>query len=150
MQNTVSTVSTFLWFESNAHEAARFYCETFPSSKITATSPMTASFEIDGQRYIAFNGGPHYKLTAAVSLSVPCSTQEEIDTLWDRFISSGGKETQCGWLEDKFGLSWQILPKQLPAMLEDPDRVKADRVMQVMMPMKKLDLAALQRAYAGD
>jgi len=146
MQNKIST---FLWFDSNADQAARLYCDIFPISRITASSKMSTSFEIEGQRFIAFNGGPHYKLTAAVSLFVSCSTQPEIDALWERFLAAGGKETRCGWLEDKFGLSWQIIPIQLLELMNDPDPVKANRVVQAMLGMQKIDIAELQRAYAG-
>jgi predicted 3-demethylubiquinone-9 3-methyltransferase (glyoxalase superfamily) len=147
--NVPSHVSTFLWFEANAEEAAELYCSIFPRSKITESSAQSTSFEIDGQRYMAFNGGPHFKLSAAVSIFVPCTTQEEVDTLWTRFLDSGGTETQCGWLVDKYGLSWQIIPRQLLELMSDPDREKAGRVVQAMMAMKKLDIAALERAYAG-
>ncbi|MGN6105566.1 MAG: VOC family protein [Kofleriaceae bacterium] len=146
MQNHVST---FLWFESGAEQAAQLYCSIFPSSKITATSPMSTSFEIDGQRFIALNGGPHYKLTPAVSLFVSCNTQAEVDALWDRFLAEGGTESKCGWLVDKFGLSWQIIPKQLLELMNDPDPEKANRVVQCMLGMQKIDIAALQRAHAG-
>jgi len=144
-----NTVSTFLWFDSQAEEAAKLYCSIFASSKITGTVGTGVSFELDGQRFIAFNGGPHFKLTAAVSLYVSCNTQSEVDSLWERFLSTGGKETQCGWLTDKFGLSWQIIPRQLIELMSDPDRVKADRVVQAMLKMQKIDIAALQAAYAA-
>jgi predicted 3-demethylubiquinone-9 3-methyltransferase (glyoxalase superfamily) len=145
-----NNVSTFLWFESKAEEAARFYCSIFANSKITGSVGNNGvSFELGGQRFIAFNGGPHYKLTAAVSVYVPCETQAEVDALWDRFMSAGGKETQCGWLVDKYGLSWQIIPNQLIELMSDPDPAKAGRVVQAMLKMQKLDIAELQRAYAG-
>jgi predicted 3-demethylubiquinone-9 3-methyltransferase (glyoxalase superfamily) len=146
MQNKIST---FLWFESNADEAARLYCSIFPISKITSVSQTSTSFEIEGQRFIAFNGGPHYKLNPAISLFVSCNTQAEVDALWDRFLSEGGKETKCGWLVDKFGLSWQIIPTQLLELMSDPDPVKANRVVQCMLAMEKIDIAALQRAHRG-
>lgn len=146
MQNKIST---FLWFPSRADEAAQFYCSVFPISKITSSSPMSTSFEIEGQRFIAFNGGPHYKLNPAISLFVSCHTQAEVDALWKRFIDDGGKESKCGWLVDKFGLSWQIIPKQLLELMSDPDPVKANRVVQCMLGMQKIDIAALQRAHAG-
>jgi predicted 3-demethylubiquinone-9 3-methyltransferase (glyoxalase superfamily) len=147
MQNPIST---FLWFESAADEAARLYCSIFPSSKITASTPQSTSFELGGQRFIAFNGGPHYKLTPAISLFVSCTTQTEVDALWTRFLAAGGTETRCGWLVDRFGLSWQIIPKQLLELMSDPDPVKADRVVQAMLAMQKIDIAALQRAHAGE
>jgi predicted 3-demethylubiquinone-9 3-methyltransferase (glyoxalase superfamily) len=143
-------LSTFLWFEANADAAAQLYCSIFPNAKITDSSKQSTSFEIDGQRFVAFNGGPHYKLTAAVSIFVPCTTQAEIDALWNRFLAEGGRESRCGWLVDKFGLSWQIIPTQLLTMMNDPDPVKADRVVQCMLGMQKLDIAALQRAHRGE
>ena len=147
MQNKVST---FLWFDANADEAAKLYCSIFPISKITGSTKMSTSFEIEGQRFVAFNGGPHYKLTAAISLYVSCNTQAEVDALWNRFLAEGGTETKCGWLVDRFGLSWQIIPNQLIELMSDPDPVKANRVVQAMLAMQKIDIAALQRAYAGE
>ncbi|HWB77311.1 MAG TPA: VOC family protein [Nannocystaceae bacterium] len=146
MQNKIST---FLWFEKQADEAARLYCEIFPISKITHSTPQSTSFEIEGQRFIAFNGGPHYQLSPAISLFVSCNTQDEVDALWDRFIGAGGKESKCGWLVDRFGLSWQIIPRQLLELMSDPDPAKAQRVVQAMLGMQKIDIAALQRAHAG-
>jgi predicted 3-demethylubiquinone-9 3-methyltransferase (glyoxalase superfamily) len=146
MQNKVST---FLWFESQAEEAARLYCEIFPISKITQTSAQATSFTIEDQRFVAFNGGPHYRLSPAVSLFVSCNTQDEVDALWNRFLAAGGKESKCGWLVDRFGLSWQIIPRQLLELMSDPDPAKAQRVVQAMLGMQKIDIAALQRAHAG-
>lgn len=146
MQNNIST---FLWFESNAAEAAKLYCSIFPVAKITSSSPMSTSFEIDGQRFTAFNGGPHYKLTPAVSVFVSCNNQEEVDALWTRFLEAGGTESKCGWLVDRFGLSWQIIPRQLLELMSDPDQAKAQRVVQAMLGMQKIDIAALERAYRG-
>jgi predicted 3-demethylubiquinone-9 3-methyltransferase (glyoxalase superfamily) len=147
MQNKIST---FLWFESNADEAAKLYCAIFPISKITSATPMSTSFEIDGQRFVAFSGGPHFKLNPSISLFVSCNTQEEVDALWNRFLAAGGTESKCGWLVDKFGLSWQIIPKQLLELMSDPDSVKANRVVQCMLGMQKIDIAALQRAHRGE
>jgi predicted 3-demethylubiquinone-9 3-methyltransferase (glyoxalase superfamily) len=146
MQNKIST---FLWFESGADEAAKLYCSIFPISKITKSTPMSTEFEIEGQRFVAFNGGPHYKLTPAISLFVSCNTQAEVDALWQRFLDAGGTESRCGWLVDKFGLSWQIIPTRLLELMSDPDRVKADRAVQAMMTMQKIDIAALEQAYRG-
>ncbi|MDQ3368817.1 MAG: VOC family protein [Myxococcota bacterium] len=146
MQNKVST---FLWFESSAAEAAELYCSIFPVSKITSSSPMSTTFEIEGQRFIAFNGGSHYKLDPSISLFVSCNSQEEVDALWNRFLADGGKESKCGWLTDKFGLSWQIIPTQLMELMSDPDPVVANRVMQAMLAMQKIDIAALQAAHRG-
>ena len=149
-----------LWFDGNAEEAANFYVSVFPNSRVTnvvrhteagpgrAGSVLTVSFEINGQDFVGINGGPHYKFTPAVSFSVLCETQSEIDDLWDRLLASGAP-SQCGWLTDKFGLSWQIVPKILPEYLQDKDRAKASRVVQAMLKMVKLDIAALRRAYEG-
>jgi len=154
-------ITTFLWFDSNAEEAATFYTSIFPDSRVTKVarwgkggpapegSVMTVSFELAGQAYIAMNGGPHYKLTPAISLFVSCQSQEEVDTLWDKLLAGGGKPTACGWLEDKFGLSWQVIPDALMERMSDPDPVKAGRVAQAMMTMQKIDVAAIERAYAG-
>ncbi len=146
MQNKIST---FLWFDAHADEAAKLYCSIFPISSITSTSPMSTSFEIEGQRFVAFNGGPHYQLNPAISLFVSCSSQDEVDALWNRFLAAGGTESRCGWLTDRFGLSWQIIPTQLLELMSDPDPVKANRVVQSMLGMQKIDIAELQRAHRG-
>ncbi|MEO8551178.1 MAG: VOC family protein [Kofleriaceae bacterium] len=142
-------ISTFLWFDTNAADAARMYCEIFPGAKITSESPMSASFEIGAQKFIAFNGGPHYKLTPAVSVFVSCKNQEEVDTVWNRFLAAGSSEHKCGWLVDKYGLSWQIIPTQLMELMSDPDPEKANRVVQAMLKMQKIEVAELQRAHRG-
>ncbi|TAJ04843.1 MAG: VOC family protein [Planctomycetota bacterium] len=142
-------ISTFLWFESKADEAAKLYCSIFPNSRITQTSPMSTSFELDGQRFTAFNGGPHYKLTPAVSVFIPCDSQAEVDALWNRFLAEGGTESKCGWLVDRFGLSWQIIPKRLLELMGDRDPARAQRVVQAMLAMQKIDVAALERAHRG-
>jgi predicted 3-demethylubiquinone-9 3-methyltransferase (glyoxalase superfamily) len=144
-----TNISTFLWFDNKAIEAAKLYCEIVPGAKLTSSSPMSASFEIGDQRYIAFNGGSHYKLTPAVSLMIQVDTQADIDALWSSFIKSGGTESQCGWLVDKFGLSWQIIPKQLLSLISDKDPAKAKRATDAMLQMGKIDLAAIQRAHQG-
>jgi predicted 3-demethylubiquinone-9 3-methyltransferase (glyoxalase superfamily) len=150
-------IVTFLWFDDQAEEAAQFYTSLFPNSKITDIqrygdagpgpkgSVMIVNFELDGQAFTALNGGPHFKFTEAISLYVNCESQEEVDELWAK-LSTGGEESQCGWLKDKYGLSWQIVPTVLPQLLGDPDPVKAQSVMQAMLQMKKLDVAALRRA----
>jgi predicted 3-demethylubiquinone-9 3-methyltransferase (glyoxalase superfamily) len=142
-------VATFLWFQSNAQEAAELYCSIFPDARITSTNKMTASFEIGNQRFVAFNGGAHYKLTAAVSVFVSCRDQAEVDALWERFMASGGTESRCGWLVDRYGLSWQIIPTRLLECISDPDPAKAQRATQAMLTMQKIDVAAIERAYAG-
>ena len=148
-------MTPFLWYDGNVAEAMELYRAVFPGSKVLNTMPgpngslMSATFELDGQRFIAFNGGPHLKLTAAVSMLVNCETQAEVDELWAK-LTEGGAESQCGWLVDRFGLSWQIIPSILPRLLGDPDREKAGRAMNAMLAMKKIDIAALERAAAGD
>jgi predicted 3-demethylubiquinone-9 3-methyltransferase (glyoxalase superfamily) len=152
-------ITTFLWFNDNAEVAVNFYLSIFKSGKILQTvrygksgpgpagSVMIISFELEGQRFTALNGGPHFTFTPAISLSVECKDQAEIDRLWDALAADGGEQGQCGWLTDKFGLSWQIVPRILPELMNEP--AKAERVMQAVMPMKKLDLAALEKAAAG-
>jgi predicted 3-demethylubiquinone-9 3-methyltransferase (glyoxalase superfamily) len=140
-------ITPFLWFDGNAEEAMRFYVSVFPDSKVLSASPMMVSFELEGQRFYGLNGGPQYKFTEAVSFLVDCETQEEVDGYWSKLTAGGGQPGQCGWLKDRFGLSWQIIPKALGRLLGDPDRGKAGRVMQAMLTMGKIDLAALQRAY---
>ena len=154
-------ISPFLWFDTQAEEAANLYTSIFPNSKILAMarygdsgpgpkgSVMTVQFQLDGQEIIALNGGPMYKFTEAFSLSVDCKTQEEVDRYWTKLTADGGQEGPCGWCKDKFGLSWQITPSLLGQMLSDTDRKKSARVMEAMMKMKKLDIAALKRAYEG-
>ena len=152
-------ISPFLWFDTQAEEAANLYTSIFPNSKILAVarygdagpgpkgSVMTVQFQLDGQEIIALNGGPIYKFTEAISLSVDCKTQEEVDRYWTKLTADGGQEGPCGWLKDKFGLSWQVTPSILGQMLSDTDRKKSTRVMEAMMKMKKIDIAALKRAY---
>ena len=147
-----------LWFDGNAEEAMNFYLSIFKNSKVNgitrygeagpgaAGSVLTVSFEINGQNFVGINGGPHYKFTPAVSFSVLCDSQEEVDHLWDNLLA-GGKPMQCGWLSDKFGLSWQIVPKILMEYMQDKDRKKANRVMEAMLKMVKLDTATLKKAY---
>ena len=154
-------ISPFLWFDTQAEEAANLYVSIFPNSKILASarygdagpgpkgSVMTVQFQLDGQEIIALNGRPIYKFTEAFSLSVDCKNQEEVDRYWTMLTANGGQEGPCGWLKDKFGLSWQVTPAILPQMLTDTDRKKATRVMEAMMKMKKIDTAALKRAYEG-
>ncbi len=153
-------ITPCLWFDGNAEEAANFYASVFKNAKIKKTlrcgdsgpgpkgSVLTVSFELEGLEFTALNGGPKYKFTEAISLHVDCKSQEEVDYYWDK-LSEGGEIIQCGWLKDKFGLSWQIVPTALIEMLNDSDPAKASRVMQAMMQMKKLDIAELQKAYAG-
>lgn len=153
-------ISPFLWFDTEAEEAANFYVRVFPNSRIKAISRygeagpgpkgsvMTVSFELDGQEVIALNGGPQFTFNEAVSLSVDCKTQSEVDRYWT-LLSEGGEEGPCGWLKDRYGLSWQINPTVLGEMLSDPDPVKSRRAMEAMLTMKKFDIAALTKAFEG-
>jgi len=148
-------ITPFLWFNDNAEEAINFYVSIFKNSKVGTMTPgadgkvMSASFQLEGQEFMALNGGPHFKFTEAISLFVNCETQEEVDGLWDRLTADGGSPSQCGWLKDKFGLSWQIIPSSLGRMLHDEDRARSGRVMQAMLQMQKIDLRALKQAYEG-
>jgi predicted 3-demethylubiquinone-9 3-methyltransferase (glyoxalase superfamily) len=165
MSITKQTITPCLWFDTQAEEAASFYCSVFKNSRITQVSRypeagqeihkkppgsvMVVAFEIDGQPFTALNGGPIFKFDEAVSFQVLCETQDEIDYYWSRLTGNGGQEGPCGWLKDKFGLSWQMVPAAIPRMMSDPDSRKSARVMNAFMTMKKLDIAALERAYAG-
>lgn len=148
-------ITPFLWYDGKVEEAMSLYRSVFPSSRVVETAPgpdgsmMSATFELEGQRLIAFNGGPHYRFTPAVSLYVQCETQAEVDEIWEKLLAGGGRPDRCGWLQDRFGLSWQIIPSILPKLLGDPDRAKAGRVMQAMLGMQKIDVGALERAAAG-
>lgn len=153
-------ITTFLWFDNNAEEAVNFYVSVFKNSKINKVSRygdagpglkgsvMVMSFQLEGQEFTALNGGPVFKFTPAISLSVDCKTQEEVDEFWNK-LSAGGRTDQCGWLQDKYGLSWQIVPRALGELMADKDPVKANRVMQAMLKMTKLDIRKLEEAYAG-
>ena len=161
-----SRISPCLWFDHGGEDAARFYTGIFKDSKITGISHdgeagkeqhgrppgsvMTVAFELNGQSFTALNGGPDFKFSEAVSFQIECQTQEEVDYYWGKLGEGGDPNAlMCGWLKDKFGLSWQVVPKILPELLTDPDTVKSQRAFQAMMQMKKLDIAALQRAFAG-
>ncbi len=153
-------ITTFLWFDGQAEDAMNHYISIFKNSKTLSVTRwpqghpqagqvLVASFELDGVQFQALNGGPQYKFTEAMSLSVDCKTQEEVDHFWTKLIEGGGEPGPCGWLKDKFGVSWQIVPEQLPRLLQDPDRAKAGRVMNAMMQMKKIDVAKLEKAAKG-
>ena len=162
----VQRITPCLWFDGQAQEAAEFYTAIFRNSKIVkiarygeaghdvhgkpAGTVMVVAFELDGQTFTALNGGPMFKFNEAISLQVDCETQEDVDYYWDR-LSKGGDEgaQQCGWLKDKYGLSWQVVPRALPEMMSDPDPPRSGRVMEAMLQMKKFDIAALRRAYTG-
>jgi predicted 3-demethylubiquinone-9 3-methyltransferase (glyoxalase superfamily) len=148
------TITPFLWFDGQAEEAMNFYASIFERSKVISVNRaqgkvMSVQFELEGQRFIALNAGPQFKFTEAISFFVGCDTQEEIDRLWTKLTADGGSPSQCGWLKDKFGLSWQIVPNSLGRMLGDKDPAKSQRAMQAMLRMKKLDLQQLQLAYDG-
>ena len=154
-------ITPFLWFENQAEEAAKFYTSIFKNSKITDVSRygdagpgpkgsvMTVGFELDGQQFTALNGGPVFKFTEAVSFVVHCETQEEVNHYWSR-LTAGGKEVQCGWLKDRYGLSWQVVPNALIRLMTDPDPAKAQRVAKAMMQMVKLDIGKLEAAARGE
>jgi predicted 3-demethylubiquinone-9 3-methyltransferase (glyoxalase superfamily) len=151
MEKNSQKITTFLWFDNKAEEAVNFYTSVFKNSKILSMmrnggQVLTASFQLEGQEFIALNGGPMFKFTEAISLFVKCETQEEIDEMWNKLTADGGQESQCGWLKDKFGLSWQIVPPVLGQLLGDKDPAKAGRVMQAMLKMKKINIQALKDA----
>jgi predicted 3-demethylubiquinone-9 3-methyltransferase (glyoxalase superfamily) len=149
-------VTTCLWFDTQAEEAAKLYTSLFDDSQITAISrkpdgqALMVEFELGGVAYQGLNGGPVFQLSEACSLSVACDSQAEIDRLWSALVAGGGEESQCGWLKDRFGLSWQIVPSGLGTMMTDPDPARVGRVAAAFMSMKKFDLAALEAAYRGD
>jgi predicted 3-demethylubiquinone-9 3-methyltransferase (glyoxalase superfamily) len=147
-------ITPFLWFDSEAEDAAKMYTSIFENSRITDTSRagdrvMSVTFELSGQRLMALNGGPHYQLTPAFSLFVSVESQAELDRTWDALLAGGGKPTRCGWLVDRYGLSWQVIPTTLTKLMSDPDPGRAGRAVQAMMGMIKLDIAELERAAAG-
>ena len=162
----ISGIIPNLWFDSEAEDAARFYTSIFKNSKIgditrypeaatevsgkPAGSVLTVSFTINGMEFVALNGGPEFKFSEAVSFAMECDTQAEIDELWSKLTADGGEESACGWLKDRFGLSWQIVPRTLTDMLSDPDPAKSTRVMRAMLEMQKIDVPTLERAYAAD
>jgi len=154
-------ITPFLWFDNNAEEAMNFYVSIFKNSRAKrvthygeagpapAGTVMTVEFELDGQEFVGLNGGPHFKFTEAVSFAVRCETQEEVDYYWDK-LSEGGQKSRCGWLKDKFGLSWQVEPRILAELVADPDPEKAKRVMAAMLKMDKIEIEPLKRAYEGN
>ena len=148
-------ITPFLWFDTQAEEAMNFYVSVFKNSKILGVTPgpkgiaSSVNFELEGQEFIGLNAGPQFKFTEAISFLVDCKTQEEVDELWTKLTAAGGEESMCGWLKDKYGLSWQIVPSVLSEMLGDKDPEKAGRVMQAMLKMHKIIIADLQKAYIG-
>lgn len=165
MKARIQKITPFLWFDDNAEEAAKFYVSIFRNSKIVNVtrygeagakasgrskgSVMTVAFELEGQSFVGLNGGPIFTFSPAISFAVNCDTQKEIDDLWEK-LCDGGEEVECGWLKDKYGVSWQIVPAVLGEMMSDPDPDKAERVMQAVIQMKKLDIAGLKKAYEKD
>ena len=153
-------ITPFLWFDGKAEEAINFYVSIFKNSKVVSVTRwgdggpgprgtvMSASFELEGQPFLALNGGPQFKFTEAISFFVNCETQQEVDDLWEK-LTAGGEKQRCGWLKDKFGLSWQIIPSALGKMLQDKDAARSKRVMQAMLQMEKIDIQRLQQAYDG-
>jgi predicted 3-demethylubiquinone-9 3-methyltransferase (glyoxalase superfamily) len=159
--STAQKITTYLWFNGNAEEAVEFYTSIFRDSRVTRIarwgeggpgpkgSVMNIAFELAGQGFIALNGGPQFAFTPAISLFVSCESQAEVDDLWTKLLAGGGKPTACGWLEDRYGLSWQVIPTALIDLMSDPDPAASGRVAQALMTMQKIDLAALQRAHAA-
>jgi predicted 3-demethylubiquinone-9 3-methyltransferase (glyoxalase superfamily) len=150
-------ITPFLWFSDNAEEAANFYVSVFPNSKLTDVARMgeggpalTVAFTLDGEDFVGLNGGPIHPFTEAVSFVIDCETQEEVDYYWKSLTADGGQPGDCGWLKDRFGLSWQVVPRRLPELLTDPDPARAQRAMQAMMQMHKIDIAGLEAAANGE
>jgi predicted 3-demethylubiquinone-9 3-methyltransferase (glyoxalase superfamily) len=155
-------ITTFLWFDKEAEEAAKFYCSVFKSSKILGITRhlegsgaakgevLTVQFRLGDQEYVALNGGPHFKFTEAISLMINCKDQKEVDYYWEKLLAGGGQESACGWLKDKYGLSWQVTPTILLEMVSDKDRKKAQRAFDAMLQMRKIDIPKLKEAYKGE
>jgi predicted 3-demethylubiquinone-9 3-methyltransferase (glyoxalase superfamily) len=150
---TMQKITPFLWFDGKAEEAAKFYTSIFSNSKITSVTPgpngtaMSVTFQLEGQDFYALNGGPHFTFSPAISFFVDCESQPEVDALWEK-LSAGGEKQRCGWLKDKFGVSWQVIPRALSRLLHDKDAAKSRAVMQAMMKMDKIDIAGLEQAHA--
>ena len=148
-------ITPFLWFDTEAEEAMHFYVSIFKNSKVLGVTPgpndraMSVNFELEGQEFIGLNAGPQFKFNEAISFLVDCKTQEEVDELWEKLTADGGEEGRCGWLKDKYGLSWQIIPTALGEMLSDPNPEKAGRAMQAMLQMNKIDIQGLRQAFEG-
>jgi predicted 3-demethylubiquinone-9 3-methyltransferase (glyoxalase superfamily) len=155
-------ITPFLWFDNQAEEAVDFFASVFDDVKVTkiarypegapapAGSVMTVDFELEGKPFVALNGGPHFKFTEAISFVVSCDTQDEIDEFWEKLTAGGGEESQCGWLKDRFGLSWQIVPRNIEELMTDPDPERSRRVTEALMGMKKIDIGELERAREGE
>ena len=155
------TITTCLWFDTEGEEAAEFYCSVIPDSQVTdvtrygesfpdrAGTAMTVSFELDGRPYVALNGGPQFKFNESVSFQIACEDQAEVDRYWNALTADGGQEGECGWLKDRFGLSWQVVPRELPTLLADPDPDRAHRATKAMLSMRKIDIEAIRQAAAA-
>ena len=162
MATIAQRITPFLWYDTQAEEAANFYVSVFKNSKVLGVvrygdvgpgpkgSVMTVEFELEGLKFVGLNGGPHFKFTEAISFVVNCETQEEVDYFWQKLIADGGAESQCGWLRDKYGLSWQVVPTILIELFKDKDAEKSQRVMKAMLQMKKIDIETLKQAYEGE
>ncbi len=151
----MNKITPFLWFDDQAEEAMNFYTSIFKNSRVLGVTPgpngkaMSVTFELEGQKLMGLNAGPQFKFNEAISLFVDCKSQEEVDELWEKLLAGGGEESMCGWLKDKYGLWWQIIPSALGEMLGDPDPVKSQRTMQAMLQMHKIDIEGLRQAYEG-
>ena len=150
----MNKITPFLWFDNQAEEAMNFYVSVFKNGKVGGVSrgpdgkAFSVTFELDGQEFLGLNAGPQFRFNESISFFVNCETQEEVDYFWENLTAGGGEESMCGWLKDKYGLSWQIIPKQLGELMGDPDPVKSQRVMQAMLQMRKIVVADLERAHA--
>jgi predicted 3-demethylubiquinone-9 3-methyltransferase (glyoxalase superfamily) len=146
---TTTTITPFLWFDNTVPEAVKYYQSIFPDTKVEMVSDFMAIFTLQGQRFYALNGGPQFKFTEAVSFFISVDTQDEVDHYWNKLTADGGEESMCGWVKDKFGLSWQIIPRKLMEYQMSSDRAAADRANQAMLKMRKIVIADLDKAYAG-
>jgi predicted 3-demethylubiquinone-9 3-methyltransferase (glyoxalase superfamily) len=153
---TMNKITPFLWFDNQAEEAMNFYMSVFKNSRVHSVTPgpngiaQSVTFELEGQQVMALNAGPQFKFNEAISFFVDCKTQEEVDELWAKLTADGGEESRCGWLKDKYGLSWQIIPSALGGMLSDPDPAKSQRALQAMLQMQKIDIEGIRKAYEGE
>lgn len=152
----MNKITPFLWFDNQAEEAMNFYTSVFKNSRVHSVTPgpngiaQSVTFELEGQQFIALNAGPQFKFNEAISFFVDCKTQEEVDELWGKLTADGGEESMCGWLKDKYGLSWQIIPSALGGMISDPDPAKSQRAVQAMLQMRKIDIEGIRKAYNGE
>ena len=152
----MNKITPFLWFDNQAEKAMNFYMSVFKNSRVHSVTPgpngiaQSVTFELEGQLFIALNAGPQFKFNEAISFFVDCKTQEEVDELWVKLTADGGEESMCGWLKDKYGLSWQIIPSALGGMISDPDPAKSQRAVQAMLQMRKIDIEGIRKAYNGD